>query len=409
MRHRAPHRQEQGLTLVELMVTVLLAGILTAGLFYMTTGQTRTYRSQLNRLTAQERAWGAIEYLARQVRMAGYGFGGCPAPGVMKWNGSGDAVELADGGVAIEAFNDCDLFAWATANPTDWPPNDVSTSPCTGGGIDGIAIAYSRGTAVGAMPGVRISEDMPSSSANLKMQSCIGVHAGDIVVLWDPSQPLQPCTMIKVTHDPADPTKPDCKLQHGPEGEYNPPGGHNIFPPGGYKKGALAINYGASGQPMKFAIDRTDPRHPKLVQWSNSNNPTSSDYDLQVIADGIEDMQITWGCDADANGVTQEGPSLDSDEMAHNGTLAGDTVPVCNASGTIKPVNLVRITLVARTLSPEPGFNTGYRPGAEDRPEGPKTGVGSDKDLSGGVGTYGRAVVSMTVKPRNINEAPAGP
>ena len=40
-------RSQRGLTLIELMVSMLLATILVGGLFYMMTGQERTYSNQM--------------------------------------------------------------------------------------------------------------------------------------------------------------------------------------------------------------------------------------------------------------------------------------------------------------------------------------------------------------------------
>lgn len=82
VRRRAPQhlrdlQDQRGITLIELMVSLLLAAMLSAGIFYMMSGQTRTYNTQMKSLTTQENLWGAMEYLQRQVRMAGYGFGGC--------------------------------------------------------------------------------------------------------------------------------------------------------------------------------------------------------------------------------------------------------------------------------------------------------------------------------------------
>jgi len=164
------------------------------------------------------------------------------------------------------------------------------------------------------------------------------------------------------------------------------------------------MNLGSSLLPHNFAIDRTR-QPPQLVTW------TRSDFsDLEVIADGIEDLQVAWACDMNLNGIYEEGrtdverrnPALD--EWTNNVSL--DIPPTCllpagcvGAVCTAVPVGQVRITLIARSLSPMLGDRSGFRPAAEDHAVG---SISADLSLANEVGTYSRAVLTSTVAPRNI-------
>lgn len=388
MRAPAPAaRRQAGLTLIELMVTVLLATLLIGGLFYMMVGQQKTYNAQVNTLSAQENLWGAMEFLERQIRMAGYGFGSC--------GGKLRKVGTGDGGVdtiyAMEFHNNSNLFKGGAADGTDSFEVRYSTSVDTG------------------IQGVRLTKEMPINASSMFVSAATGLQNGDLIVVCMPGYPG---TIMQLTQAP-NLTGNEWKLNMNPSSPYNPSNWNNLFGPGAkYPMNTLVSKFGTSDTSMKFAIDNT-VNPPRLVTWQVAATGPSSD--LQIVAMGIEDMQISWACDTEATGnkIFTEGicdnggsgvtcncarsghncTAKQTDEWANN--VAGDTLPQCGSN----PIQRVRITLIARTDAPVIADMKGFRPTAEDHYEGT---VADDLNATDQVGTYARAVLSSVVVPRNV-------
>jgi prepilin-type N-terminal cleavage/methylation domain-containing protein len=418
---------DSGLTLVELMVAILLAAVLTAGLFMMSIGQTRTYEEQLRAISVQESLWGAMEYLQRQTRMAGYGFGGCPSGTVRKWNGqngaSAAAVDVAEL-TAIRVFNDCNLHRHGRDHSC-YPPGEGGCPTCpepgSGDGVDSFVVSYRDVVSTAIDQSATLLKAPSDAAATFDASSCAGLVQHALAVMWDPSQPTQDCFLFEVTNDPSTDgrAKKNCHVVHNSGGSIhgvNPPGGtmQALFP-GTYSSSSVVISLGNAGmpQPFKFAIDPrsgTAGAVPRLVQWRNA----TPGNDVQTVAEGVEDLQISTACDVGpsgswtgggaplaADGLFTEGPpgSADrrADEWAHNAVTdtSADVPPTCTAA---HPVALVRITLVGRNASADPAKKNGYRPAAEDRAAGT---VAEDTTMSGGLGTFPRAVLTVTVRPRN--------
>ena len=377
-------RHEDGLTIIELMVSLLLSSMLSAGLFYLVSGQSKTYSAQLGSLVTQENLWGAMEYLQRQVRYAGYGgWGACPNGVVNMYDGSGGTT--ASTLIPYRSYNNCNIFK-----------RDPATCGSATDGTDSFTVTYDSDALTNGVGTVRIVDAMPSSSSILKVNGPGSFKQCDLLILYEPGT-SKPCTVIQETQDPQK-TGNKWHIQHNPagcDGIYNPPGGHNIFPTGGYGANALVIRFGStSSMPRHFAVDDT-VNPPRLVTWSTRNaNPSADKANLEVVADNIEDLQLTWACDVNANGLFEETPgSPTTDEWAY--TATGDTAPACGTAKT----GQVRITLVGRTTSADTSNRTGFRPGAEDRAAGT---VAQDLTASGQLGTYGRAVLRATATPHNI-------
>jgi len=192
---------QSGLTLIELMVSILLATILTAGLFYMMSGQQQTYTSQLSNMTTQENLWGAMEYLQGQVRRAGYGFTSC--------NGELRGYDPAlSSNVIYPAINIRNGFNLLTN----------STDP---GLSDSFQVIYSTKTET--FMGVKLMQRMPSSVADLRTNSRSDIAVGDYLVVWRPGAELW-CSLLRVTGTPVC-TGSLCTIPHNQGGS-----GSNIFP-----------------------------------------------------------------------------------------------------------------------------------------------------------------------------------
>ena len=389
--NRRCSRREAGLTIIELMISLFLAVLLTGGLFYMMSGQQKTYNQQLSTMATQENLWGAMEYLASEVRRAGYGFGGCPAnaalgyeaPVVMKWNGSTSTasppnIEVSDL-IALEVHNNSNLFS-----------NSID-------GTDSLTISYARDNTQGALTGVRTTIVEPNATQAVLTVNAVGpISSGDLVVLWQHGS-TKHCLMLLVTGPPVQ-SGTTWTLPYGPNATYNPtaPNHALVFPvAGGYLAGTLVMRVGTVNDNLQqnFAIDHGDgKRPPRLVTWSQQNQAN-----MQVVADGIEDMQISWGCDVDNQGLLEEGttPTLrQSDEWAYN--VAQDSLPSCSLNGNT--IRAVRITLIGRTTGPMTS-KEGFRPAAEDHAAGTPA---QDLAATGQIGTYGRATLTSVIKPRNI-------
>jgi hypothetical protein len=377
--------RDEGLTLVELMVTLLLAALLTSGLFFMLSGQGETYAGQRRGLEVQTGVWGAMEYLQRQLRLAGHGFGGCPGGAVVQW-------DRADGTkpspyVGLRVHNGCDLLA---TPPAACPSAASPDAP------DSFSVAYSERFSTPADHGVPLAKAMPTTSAVTFVRIAEGFQKDDLVVLREPGT-TKACVLLRLTADPQ-PTGSSYSLQHQPDGLYNPPGGRNIFPAEGYSLAARVARLGRSASPgvRHFAVDRRQPT-PRLVTWTSASpNPAADVAGLEVVAEGVEDLQIAWACDADDDGELTEGatPAGRRDDE-WGGNVANDTPPACGEH----PVAQVRLTLIGRSASPTPGSRLGHRPAAEDRPAGT---VADDLRRSGGVGTYVRRVLVAVVQPTNL-------
>ena len=77
---RAPARRRDpraGLTLVELMITIIISSIVATSTFFFFVGQRRVYDTQAKVLNVQQNLWAAMETLTRFVRGAGMGIYGC--------------------------------------------------------------------------------------------------------------------------------------------------------------------------------------------------------------------------------------------------------------------------------------------------------------------------------------------
>jgi hypothetical protein len=433
-KHRRNNRDTAGMTLIELMISVLLAGILVGGLFYMMAGQDRTYTSQVRLLTAQQNMWSAMEYIQGEVRKAGFGFTGCG--GEIRTFVALDAGATGDGGiptmtlVAMEIRNNLNLFT-GVADGTDSlsmryvDPNDP-TAPF------GMGIRVTHG--VPKKTGVIGSEHFYLSNAT-------GISKDDLLVICAPGADYG--YVLQVTADPKQKNQDndgdgvdDWMVDHSSKNNpYNPPFGKlkDVLPPGGFPEGSTVVKLGNINDVHHYAIDNTrDP--PMLVTWMGTDKTTR-----EVIAAGIEDMQVSWACRA---AVPETGPTADSDwdfvegackdgngdgkcvccvdtsippdntcddypdgndacdlrktdEWANN--TPGDTNPDC----TNKSIAMVRITLGARTTSGVVGDRTGFRPGSEDRPTGTPA---QDLAKTSNVGTYARATLTAKVQPRNIRQ-----
>jgi hypothetical protein len=247
---------------------------------------------------------------------------------------------------------------------------------------------------------------MVSNTSPLHVRASNIIQPNDLVVLWEPGISLG-CVVLQVN---------GATTEVVANRDYLVPFTNAPTFPSAYGEGSVVMRLGPNANLRNFAIDNTNSkRPPMLVTWTMNDRS-----DLEVIAEGIEDMQISWACDYTglAVGTCNDGPNGEifegrtveerrTDEWANN--VQGDTTPPtcvfpdpslgCSGTPTTAPIGMVRITLIARTNGPTPGDKLGFRPGAEDRLAGT---ISEDLTATGNIGTYGRSVLTTNTVPRNI-------
>ena len=75
-------RYQTGMTLIEIMIALLIGAFLLGGVLQIFINSKQTYRMQENLSRLQENGRFAMEFLARDIRMAGYW--GCISPQCFK-------------------------------------------------------------------------------------------------------------------------------------------------------------------------------------------------------------------------------------------------------------------------------------------------------------------------------------
>jgi prepilin-type N-terminal cleavage/methylation domain-containing protein len=377
----AGRARDGGLTLVELMVTMVIAGLVTTSSFVFFAGQRRVYDAQMKVLGVQQNLWAAMDTLARFVRAEGTGMIGCvnatdptptgatpPQTGLRVYNG-GAMTRLA---------------------PL-WIQNGANGTP------DSITVVFGSGT-FGNFSDVALGASIQRASD--PVVTPIGLttafRVGEFVLALDTTglpggPPLgdRGCTAYQITGiDAASNT-----LQKASTSPWNPPGDVPGLVPFDYVGGAApkaGLRDLGTLSWVRFFIDSTGAS-PRLMmaRLDGLAGPTTP----QVLADGIEDLQIAYACDLDPaapagpDGVFTEGTDVGSrraDEWTYN--VAGDVPP----AGCVRP-QAVRLTIIARTTVGDDnlsGLIANAKPAAED-------GVAGARD------NFRHRVLTTTVSPRN--------
>jgi type IV pilus assembly protein PilW len=309
--------RDRGFSLVEIMVGVAIGmiGVLVimqvAAVFE---GQKRTTTTGAD---AQTNGVTALYTVERDVRRAGYGLNSTSALGckIKRYFDTGPASDLILAPVII-------------TNGADGAPDSVE-----------ILASSKSGWSVPS----RVTVDHPPQATNIFMNTTLGVNVGDLLVV---SEAGKDCTLIQATGIP----NGNVQVLHQNTSKWNPPGGSNIFPAGGYDIGAQVLNLGA-------LIDHTYSLSNGNLMLSEMDSTTNTALQRPLIGDVVQ-MQAEYGFDtrtgaqADPRVDTWSATMIDADG---SGTVYPAATP---DPGDIARIVAVRMAIVARSpLMEKPNAN----------------------------------------------------
>jgi prepilin-type N-terminal cleavage/methylation domain-containing protein len=398
---------ERGMTLVEIMVTLVISAIIAASTFMFFAGQQRIYDTQTKLLNIQQNLWAAMEVVARYTRASGGGMFECvrpanyanPTPGQegKRIQSTSPSPDPLSANLATRPATGVRSVDPQTGTAMQWIPplwivnnacctNADCTSPsCPTGtnseaslhvrpATDILTVAFGNRTS-----GTDVDAIMNSPFTNtgdpisLNGTGTGGMfRVGEFVLLlvtpdwgWGTNPVVdRGCTMFVISS--ITPGASDNLLhQHGaPPTDWNPSGNvAGMLPPSGYAANSSGVRNFGTLTWVSFFIKQEGNGLPRLMMQQRHLSGTASE--AQILAEGIEDLQISFACDtgdaAGANldnldGQLNEGVDDDGrkrDEWRNN--VPGDVFPALAdaAPGYCNLPTAVRITLVARTLGPD--------------------------------------------------------
>ncbi len=369
------------------MITIVVASLVASSTFVFFAGQQRIYDTQAKVLNIQQSLWAAMEVLSRHVRASGTGMMNCQRPDS---DAAGpDTGSPPPGGPTMPATG---LRAYSVASGAIriaplWIRNGTAGAP------DTLTVAFGVGT-FGNNVDATLAVPVPAGLPTLPVITAPGLsrvfRTGEFILLLDAALPAlnadldRGCTLMQITN--IDPVNDE--LIHDATSPWNPASDVAALVPFTYPAGASGAvrNFGQLTW-VQFAVDTSGPpgTPPRLTM-----NRLDGTGGPQVLAEGIEDLQIAYACDSQPalpDGVLSEGTTAGeraSDEWIYN-TTADIATPSCN-----RPV-AVRLTLIARSTSADstlldlPGNG---KPAAEDAPTGPPD-------------AFRHRLISTTIYPRN--------
>ena len=274
-----PPRRCQGLTLVELMISLVLSLLLSAAIVQLFIGNKQTFRMQEATARLQENGRFAMEFITRDMRVAGYS--GCvlDAENVTNTLNDRDTSFLWGFSRAVQGFD---------GGSTNWSPNwtgsayadfdfDDNPGPAAIAGTDIITLHAIEGLELkGTQEGNLLSSN--PGEADIEGASDAGIQAGDIIFVTD----CDKAAITQVTGINGN------KLQHD-DGTSDTPGNStdtlsHVYADAEVFK-ARAVSYfialGSGGRPSLWR--RIDPGI------------------TEEVVEGVEDMQILYGLADDVN------------------------------------------------------------------------------------------------------------
>jgi type IV pilus assembly protein PilW len=262
-------KKQQGLSLVELMIAIVLGLILVAGVIELFVNNRQVYRVQDAQSRLQENGRYAMKVLTQSIERAGYL--GCATRSALNIN---------------NILNTPNTYIWDITTPIEgqeatgansWDPSrDASTNDSIGGS-DILTIRTIE------PPELRIlshpTTDTPGS-ADISVGSGNGLKAGDVVLAHD-------CVAGAIFQITADPSSGN--IEHA-DGSGTP----------GNSSETLGYNFGA-GWINKIATNSFYIRLRENASVPSLYRKTANDASVELV-EGIDSMQVRYGVDTTGNG-----------------------------------------------------------------------------------------------------------
>jgi prepilin-type N-terminal cleavage/methylation domain-containing protein len=322
---------QRGFTLIELMISLVLFSFAIAGVLAVAVSMTQGFREQRAAVEAEGSVRVPIDFI-------------------------GDALRQASPGAPTNNIQDAALCT--TTGAISVTNNQTAIHDATITGWDQLDVIFASGAVVTSTRGV-----YAAGTTSMDVTDASQLAVGDSIVISDTNQGH----LVKITGIGGNTLTlaPQC-------------GGITLPPTGNYAMGSLVIR----AQHATFTLDAVDGI-PTLMMDPDAGGPAVA----EPLAEGVEDMQIALGIDANGDGViAEQGTGPGDDEW--QGNFAGDPL-------IVGPLRAVRVTLISRTTSGLIGnLNSFSRPAAEDHA------------ASGVLDTYRRRALRTLVEVRNMGGSP---
>lgn len=294
-RHPRPFpRCVRGFSLVELMVAITIGLLVMAAIVTVMVSSKKNYTVQDSLARLQENARFAVDFIARDLRMAGY-FGCADDISAVQNNVDIAGVPLLDTSRPIEAVEDM------VVGTSTWYPSSATTADLTGAkikivpGTDAFTVRFMDGA------GTPVTEPyMPTTAAALHVEPGNKLNKGDVVMVAD----CQGADVFQITTQ-----NPD---QNGTVGHNE---GEAGVEPGNAKKDLSKIYedgafIGKLTAARYFVATNEDrPGRPGLYRVTGTAT-------AQEVVEGVEHMQILYGEVTDGNRARAPNVYVTADRVA---------------------------------------------------------------------------------------------
>jgi len=322
-------RNQAGFTLIEMMVALALFSFAIVGILSVATAMSGNVKEQRQVVQTETDVRAPMDFLADTLRMA--------SPSIQ----SGNIQDATIAGCTIVAAGFTGVGGLSVLDSNS-APDQLDVVFAYGSSVATLQTPYT----VGTQTSITITNDHNQASQ---------IFPGDKLLLSNTAQG----TIVSVS------------LVNTGTGviTLNTAACAPTLPTGGYAGGSLVLRV----MRARFSVGTVD-NIPTLMMDPDADGPLAA----QPLAEGIEDMQIAVGTDADGNG------SISAAEWANSSTTGA----------LVGPIRAVRLTLISRSNSALAGVATaGQRKAAENRP-------------AGAADAYRRRYLTQTIEVRNLGGSP---